>query len=505
MHFDIRNLLQAVSRRRSWLIVPTVSFTLIAVVYALFKQDYWTATQALYVRNESIGQNTPFGRFESVDAMQTAQETILEVAHQKNVLREALRSVGPRKKFWSKRKQEAWPTDENLEEFRKCVTIAAPHGAQFGRTEMIYLTVKAERVARAEELATAVTDQLVQHLRDMRRQKYKGILDELCTSTAIAQTELEKSVLKLAQLDKKLGSDVVEMRVINNASQGDGTLRRSLGEIRAEIRGAEADYSRKKMDRDQLVALIDEPAKLLALPSDLLDARPTLRRLKDSLVDAQVNVAQLSGEYNGKHPRMQAAVYAEQQVRQRVYEEIRDSVQNIDVELQLAQARVVQLRELMKQYESRFSDLSEERTAYNRLTQDVESKTAVVQQLEKDLATARANLATASSVSLVQKVDQPVASSRPVGPGGKSIVFAGMVGGLFVGLGLIWLAEPVKSAYDRRCMSVTGRRTNDRILMTAAMMAGGQIGVNGPGRRLTDQMLAMQNIHPDASHDASRS
>ncbi len=493
MHVDFQHILRALSRRRSWLIIPTLSFTVIAILYALLKQDYWTATQALYIRNESVGQTTPFGRFESVDAMQTAQETILEIAHHKNVLREAMRTVGPRKKFWSKRKREAWPTDENVDDFREFVSISAPQGAQFGRTEMIYLTVKAENTERAEALATAMTEQLIKHARDVRRQKYQSILDELFTSTAIAQTELDKAVLKLARLDKQLGSDVVEMRVINNASQGDGTLRRSLGEIRAEIRGAEADYSRKKMDRDQLVALMDDPARLLALPSDLLDAQPTLRRLRDSLVDAQVNVAQLSGEYNHKHPRMQAAVFAEQQVRQRVYAEIRDSIKNIDVELRLAKARVAQLEGLMNQYENRFADLSEVRTEYNRLSQDVESKTTVVQQLEKDLATARANMATASSVSLIQKVDQPMASSRPVGPSGKTIVLGGVLGGLLLGLGLIWLAEPVPTAQDRRFTSLNGRRATDQLLMSTAMMAAGQPSMNGPGRRWSDQMLSRQN------------
>ncbi len=492
MHFDIWTIFQAISRRRWWIILPTVAFTAIAVFYALFKQDYWTATQALYIRNESLGQNAPFGRFESVDSMQTAQETMLEIAHHNNVLREALRSVGPTKRFWSKRKRDAWPTDQAVDDFRKCVNIAAPNGAQFGRTEMVYLTVKAENSDRAAALTAAMTEQLIKQSRNVRRQKYDGIVEELCTSAAIAQTELEKATLKLIRMDRQLGSDVVEMRVINNSSQGDGTLRRSLGEIRSEIRGARDDYSRKKMGRDQLVSMMNDPSKLISFPSELLDSQPTLRRLKDGLVDAQVTIAQLNGELNGKHPRIKSAILAEKEIRTRVYKELRNAIENIDIELQMAHSKLEHLNAQMKDYEHRFVELSSVRTQYNRLSKEVEFKSEVVEQLEKNMSVARANLATAGSVSLIQEVDRPIASIRPIGPGGKTIVLTGMIGGVFVGLGLIWLAEPVQVGQDRRCTSINGRRSIDQILLNSGANAS-RTTLMGPGRRLEDKLMAVNS------------
>ena len=269
MQVDIQYAFKTLVRRRLWVLVPTIAFTGLAIVYALFKQDYWVAQQALFVRNESVGQMTPLGRFESVDSMQTAQETIYEVSRHHHVLRKALLDVGPKKRIWSKKKRAAWPSPRVVDAFRKDVSVKAPKGAQFGRTELIYLSVKAENPQRAKALTDAVTNRLIQGVKELRKEKYQGIVDELTRSTAIARTELDKAVIQLEALDRQMGSDVVELRVMNNASMGDGTLRRSLGEIRTELRQAQGEYGRKKMERDQLFALRNDPHKLITLPSQL--------------------------------------------------------------------------------------------------------------------------------------------------------------------------------------------------------------------------------------------
>jgi uncharacterized protein involved in exopolysaccharide biosynthesis len=501
MQFDIQYIFQTLVRRRRWIIVPTIVCTGLAVVYTLFKQDYWVAEQALLVRDESVGQLTPLGRFESVDSMQTAQETIYEVSRHHQVLRKALLDVGPRKRFWSKKKLAAWPTPRVVDEFRKNVSVHAPNGAQFGRTELIYLSVKAEDPQRAKSLTEAVTKRLIEGMQELRRDKYQGIVDELIRSTAIARTELDKAVIQLEALDRRMGSDVVELRVMNNESMGDGTLRRSLSEIRTELRQAQGDHDRKKMERVQLYALRDDPNKLIALPSQLLSAQPTLQRLKTSLADAQVNTAQLLGEMSPDHPRVRAAVLAEEKVRGRLHSELKTAIKNIDGQLAMSQSKVSALNEQLKRYEGKFANLSDIRGSYSRLTKEIEQREKFIEQVETDLAVARSNMAAAAAASTIQKIEQPMCGTDPIGPSGKVICLAGVLGGFLTGLGLVWLLEPVKPTTNRRWSDGgRGHRQATVIARAAAGNTGGRRGDDRFGRRASDWM---QSVWPSGRRNGA--
>ena len=61
-------------------VLPIAIFTFLSLVYAVLKPNVWDATQALFIRDESTSAVERGGRFESTDAMQTAQETIYELS-----------------------------------------------------------------------------------------------------------------------------------------------------------------------------------------------------------------------------------------------------------------------------------------------------------------------------------------------------------------------------------------------------------------------------------------
>ena len=179
MHVNPQVLFDIAQRRRSWLIWPTVAGTFLALVYALSVPRYWSATQALYIRDEGNGASDRLGRFESVDAMQTAQETMSAGRTAPECSwRRPSGQVGPEKPL-NRSQQAKWPSPRVLEGFRRQVFVKAPSGSQFGRTEMIYLTVKARTSSRAVALTGAVTTHLVTRMQQLRKEKYDGIVAEL--------------------------------------------------------------------------------------------------------------------------------------------------------------------------------------------------------------------------------------------------------------------------------------------------------------------------------------
>ncbi len=116
------------------------------------KSDQWTASQGLIVRDEANGAVMRLGRFQSQTEMKAAQETILEMARNTQVLREALLEVGPEKKWWpgSATMTESWPSQSDVSDLAdEAIGVRAPKGAEFGTTEVIYLDIKQSSRERA--------------------------------------------------------------------------------------------------------------------------------------------------------------------------------------------------------------------------------------------------------------------------------------------------------------------------------------------------------------------
>ena len=116
-----------------------------ALVFALTRQPTWKATQGLIVRDQTC-QRSNRGEFESLDAMKTAQDTILEIARNRTLVENALKAVGPPEK---RRSTDAWPNQDEIDGTLDGIIVSATKGAEFGKTEVIYLNVVANNKQRA--------------------------------------------------------------------------------------------------------------------------------------------------------------------------------------------------------------------------------------------------------------------------------------------------------------------------------------------------------------------
>jgi uncharacterized protein involved in exopolysaccharide biosynthesis len=474
MNNSPQSFLSLIAKRKWWIILPTIFMTTAAVGYALLKPDYWNATQALFVRDEVAATGGKLGSFQSTDAMQTAQETILEVALHHNTLREALVDVGPRKSLLSIGSMlpggdSSWPSDTFVDDFRKMVSVSAPNGAKFGRTEMIYVGVKARGKQRAVELTDAVVDRLMERMKKLREAKYTGIIAEIEKTISVAKADHEDALQRMTEIEQALGSNVAELRTMTNGAQGDGILRRDLVAIRADLRKAKAEYEQKLLARQQLFEAQNDPQRLITMPNRVLDTQPSLKRLKEGLVDAQLKAANLKGQLSLEHPFTRAAVNSVQRIQSQLLTELRVAIRTLDGDLKSSGSRLAGLLQQMQAAESSLSGLSDVRSEYARLDAEVIERTKFLEKARQDLSTARSNQIAATNVSLVQRVDNAIPGSRPLGPGGKMIVLAGMLAGLMTGLGLVYLFEGDGRDFGRRYTDNSlGRRRQDQTAETIA-------------------------------------
>ena len=432
--------------RRLWL-VPAAAVSLLALAYALWRPATWEASQALIVRNEAVNNEVGPGKFGHTDERKTVQETILELARSRGVLAAALERVGPAADCGQK---AAWPTARDIVKTRKRVRLVPPNGAEFGKTEVFYLKVRDRDRCRAVLLAGAICEVLQERFQQLRDAKACSMVDELVKTVQLAKADLEESTARLAAVEKQVGSDLAELRALGENSSADSSLRRTVTEIRNELRQTRAVVKANRQLLAQLSCAREDPGRLVAMPNRLLESQPALRRLKDGLVDSQLRTAALQGTRSGTHPLVRSAKHSEEEIGRHLHNELAIAVGGLRVELQMNADREAMLAGQLAEATRRLGHLAELRATYANQVAETESRAHLVEQAEQNLAEARAALAGAKASSLISRIDSPDAGIYPIGLSRKAIVLMGIVGGLLTGFGVLFLvAPPVPSGVDR--------------------------------------------------------
>jgi len=290
-----------------WLI-PAVTIAALAGLYAAFGPATWEASQALIVRNEASNRQEGPGKFDHPEDMKTVEETLVELVKSRRVLEAALAKVGPPAK---RKSAAAWPDPQAVAELRENVKLSPPKGTEFGRSEVFYLVVRDHDHGRAAELDDAICGQLQARFQDLLDAKATSMINELGKTVALARADVVEATAALTTIEKKAGSNLAELRFLQENGASDSSLRRTMTEIHAELRQVQ---TAQQTDRE-LLALVTaakaDPRKLLATPNKLLESQPSLRRLKEGLLDAQIRSAQFQGRMLDSHPLLQAAKEAE--------------------------------------------------------------------------------------------------------------------------------------------------------------------------------------------------
>ncbi len=473
-------LLGLILRRWALWTIPAVVGVVLAVGYVAVRKDVWEASQALVVRNDATSGEKKPGKFDQADDMKNVQETLLELAHGRNVLAAAMKKVGAPV---GSSNVSAWPTDKDVDDFRADVKMTPPKGAEFGKTEVFYLTVRANDRERAVALNNALCDELQNQFRRLRDEKNASSVEELNKSVELAKSELNESTSKLAALEKEIGADLGELRSMQDIASSDSALRRSAEDARTQINEAKNEEKRLSGLHDVLAVAEKDPSRLVAAPNQLLESQPAIRRLKEGLIDAKLHTAQLQGKMSEEHPSVIAAKEAENEIASHLHDELATASRGIDVELKLNAERQKLLNERLNKISSRLEKLAEVRAEYENLAAENKRRSANAERAERGLSEAKASLASASAASLITRIDAPDAGSKPIGPGKTIVVASGALAGLFAGFGILFLTVPpvkTKKARNTRKYDYEDIRRAAIRAASAAAVAEGRVSVDFP-------------------------
>lgn len=409
------------------------------VLFAMFSSDVYSARQPLVVRDEATTSLDRLGRFASQTELKAAQETILEMTQNPEVVAAALRQIGPE----SGQADADWPSTKLVDQIASdAVNLVAPQGSEFGNTEVVYLTVKASSHDRATEFCRAMYDNLTEQLRKVRRVRADSIIDELNHARDLASRNLTETSARLREIEILFGADLGDLRNLNDTISGDGTTRRTLEETTRDLQTAEQDLQKLESLRAVLVAGSKDPQQLLVSGSELLTSQPSLQRLKDGLIDAQLAASQLAGIYTEENPKRKAAMATENEIRHRMQQETTAALRVMEPELKLTRERLVRLREREESLRKRLDHLATIRTDYAKIDADVKHRTELLGAAERSLADATASRSAALSTNLIAELGPPQAGDDPVGPGGTTLTLGATMAGLLFGLGTVFLVAP---------------------------------------------------------------
>lgn len=460
---NFQKIRETLGKNKVLWIGPTVLCTIGGFLHVLTKSDEWKASQALIVRDEAIGElevGTPLGRFDSNDLLKRSLETILQVAKNPKVAEAALREVGP-----AKRKSKKFPKITDVEDLIEEISVSAPKGTEFGTSEVVYLSVSAKTPARAVDLTNAVCTHMERRMQQMRDDRARSIIAELQEKLNLADRQLDIATDELSQMEEKLGADLGEMRTLVQAGAGDSNLRRLLNTIITELRQAESQINQQNQLLSLLHRIHDQPKLILSTPSLLLESQPALRRLKDGYVDAQLRTARLQGGLTDDHPRVKAAQQNERNVEDRLLAEAVNAIAATKSDMLVGESRKEAIEKKLADVQSRLDRLASQRAAYANVASEVTQRQEQQRQASVALAEARGRLEAARASSLIARLDSPITGSKPVGPGRLVLLAGSSMGGLFMGLSIVYLIAPwQESRRGRRKTDQFVRRATDSVV-----------------------------------------
>lgn len=436
---QLAELWAAMRKHRLRWIAPGIALALAAFALPTIVPPKWVATQAMTVRNEAGTAVEGRGKFRQVEELKITQGTVLEIAKSRRVLEAALRRVGPP----SGKARADFPTPKDVARLRKAIAVVAPNGTEFGKTEMFYLKVKDIERQRAVALASAVAAETQASFQDVLNAKSASMARELERSRSVASRDLAQSSARLQSLERHVGSDLGELRILHQQPSSNGELRQRVVFLENELRQLR---NRERLNQEMeglLRRLQQDPRHVMAAPNSLLESQVALKRLKEGLVAAQLKKAELLGNMSEEHPTVRAAALAEEQIRNEIQLELAASLRGIDDERRLIAGQIETFEDQLAETRARLEKIAGLRTEYSNLAAEVDHRTKLLQGIETDLTEARASEAGANAASLITLIDQPDPGVKPEGPGRATLGLAGLFAGLFAGVGIVILTTPV--------------------------------------------------------------
>ena len=237
------------------------------------------------------------------------------------------------------------------------------------------------------------------------------MIDELTKTAALAKADLNESLARLSKIEAAVGSDLAELRVLNNdATSGDSAIRRTRdGDRERTAPGPRRDDKAN----EQLLGLLDgrrggsgpiagHAQPLAGIAAGVAAAEGRAGRTPNSTRPP------CRATCRPRIPLVQAAKQAEEEIGRHLHDELAIAVRGVEGDVRLDRPiAIATLGAQLAEATGRLSRLAEVRAAYANQVAETNSRTRLLERAEQNLADARAAQASAKAASLLSCIDVP--------------------------------------------------------------------------------------------------
>jgi uncharacterized protein involved in exopolysaccharide biosynthesis len=440
--FDVFN---TIWRYRKRFAATALAIFAAVLAYAFFAPPIWQGSQAMIVHNDLEACFSPLPSTSSEDRAKTTQQTLQEMACSSSLLASALRRVGPPDNADPAAK---WPSGEVIEDLRNQVSLAPPKGTEVGKSEVLYLKVKDRNRQRALQLTDAIYAELERAFGEVRATVARSQISQLTEAVNLRERNLAEVTRRVAEIEKRVGVDLVSLRMLHQMPSGDTHLYRELTGAVEELRQNTATENQRAALLEMLKKAEQNPLLMAAAPKELLDCHPGLARLIQGLSESRLRGFAGASRLTEQHPDMRVIRAEEEGIREGLREELAAAIQGVTAAQQISAARRATLQSQIDEFDRRLGRLADVRSEYSNLVAQVEQRRNLVEEARRNLAQAGATFSAATLGSVLSRMDLPDGGVRPVSPGRKMLALCGLLGGILGGVGVVLLTAPVARRED---------------------------------------------------------
>ena len=318
-------------------------------------------------------------------------------------------------------------------------------------TRLIDLYVTHGDPAMAQRLAEAVGREYIRNSIERRASSSEDALRYLLEEEERLKRNLQKSEAAATEYKAK-NPDALQLGggTAATGSQGSGAkgglVEDNLQDINGKLSAAKADQIRLEGQLQQVDQLGNNIDTLLAIPS--IAAAPMVASARSNIIGIEAAITTLALRYKDKHPRMMAAKASLAEAKVKLREAVLAQRPILRNTIDQIKATEASLQQALQNQQGVAVNLNRTAIGYQELARQAETDRALYESVLRQIKDT--NLAKDVKANAVSVIEHSPLPNFPVSPKPTKTILLGLLGGLAVGLALVFGVD----ALDRSIKTV---------------------------------------------------
>ncbi len=339
-------------------------------------------------------------------------------------------------------------------------------------TRLIDLYVTHRDPAMAQRLAEAIGREYIRNSIERRASLSEEALRYLLEEEERLKGNLQKSEAAVAEY-KATNPDALQLgggTAATGSQQGAGAgaggsrgglVEDNLQDINSKMTGAKADQIRLEGELRQVDQIGNNIDALLAIPS--ISSAPMVMDARRSVIQVEAGITTYALRYKDKHPKMMAAKAALAEAKQKLREAVLAQPPLLRSAIEQIKATEASLQGALQDQQGVAVNLNRTAIGYQQLARQAETDRALYESVLRQIK--ETNLTKDVKANAVSVIEHSQFSNFPVSPRPTKTIMLGLLGGLAVGLALVFGAD----ALDRSIKTVDQAETTLGLPVFAAV------------------------------------